>query len=71
MTENKPEFLDQWINLAQPRLGAEIVSCSDDFFVDEYRRLWLQHATALGEKIVAAGNDFGTQARLGQVDPLV
>ena len=32
MTENTPDFIDQWINLAQPRLGAEIVSCSDEFF---------------------------------------
>ena len=39
MTENKPEFVDQWINLAQPRLGAEIVSCSDDFFAECSRML--------------------------------
>jgi allantoicase len=39
MTENIPEFIDQWINLAQPRLGAEIVSCSDDFFAECSRML--------------------------------
>jgi allantoicase len=39
MTENNPEFIDQWINLAQPRLGAEIVSCSDDFFAECSRML--------------------------------
>jgi len=39
MTENTPEFIDQWINLAQPRLGAEIVSCSDDFFAECSRML--------------------------------
>jgi len=39
MTENTPEFMDQWINLAQPRLGAEIVSCSDDFFAECSRML--------------------------------
>ncbi|HUV20755.1 MAG TPA: allantoicase [Gammaproteobacteria bacterium] len=32
MNDTIPEFIHQWINLAQPRLGAEIVSCSDDFF---------------------------------------
>ena len=39
MTENTPEFIDQWINLAQPSLGAEIVSCSDDFFAECSRML--------------------------------
>jgi allantoicase len=39
MTESTPEFIDQWINLAQPRLGAEIVSCSDDFFAGCIRML--------------------------------
>ena len=39
MTENTPAFIDQWINLAQPRLGAEIVSCSDDFFAECSRML--------------------------------
>jgi len=32
MNEQAPAFVHQWIDLAQPRLGAEIVSCSDDFF---------------------------------------
>ncbi len=39
MTEPTPEFVEQWINLAQPRLGAEIVSCSDDFFAECSRML--------------------------------
>ncbi len=39
MTDNTPEFINQWINLAQPRLGAEIVSCSDDFFAECSRML--------------------------------
>ena len=39
MTENTPEFIEQWINLAQPRLGAEIVSCSDEFFAECSRML--------------------------------
>ncbi len=32
MNEPTPDFITQWINLADPRLGAEILSCSDDFF---------------------------------------
>ena len=39
MTEQIPEFISQWIDLAQPRLGAEIVSCSDDFFAECSRML--------------------------------
>jgi allantoicase len=39
MTESVPDFVHQWIDLAQPRLGAEIVSCSDDFFAECSRML--------------------------------
>ena len=39
MTEQTPEFVERWINLAQPRLGTEIVSCSDDFFAECSRML--------------------------------
>jgi len=39
MTETPPDFIRQWIDLAQPRLGAEIVSCSDDFFAECSRML--------------------------------
>ena len=39
MNEPTPDFVDQWINLAAPRLGAEIVSCSDDFFAECGRML--------------------------------
>lgn len=39
MTDTVPDFVQQWINLAQPRLGAGIVSCSDDFFAECSRML--------------------------------
>ena len=39
MTETTPDFVNHWIDLAQPRLGAEIVSCSDDFFAECSRML--------------------------------
>ena len=39
MNEKTPEFISQWINLAQPRLGAEVVECSDDFFAECSRML--------------------------------
>ncbi|MDH3762766.1 MAG: allantoicase [Gammaproteobacteria bacterium] len=39
MTEQIPDFITQWIDLAQPRLGAEIVSCSDDSFAECSRML--------------------------------
>jgi allantoicase len=39
MNDTTPDFLQRWINLAQPRLGAEIVSCSDDFFAECSRML--------------------------------
>ncbi len=39
MTEQIPDFINQWIDLAQPRLGAEIVSCSDDSFAECSRML--------------------------------
>lgn len=39
MTDTTPEFVDNWIDLAQPRLGAEIVSCTDDFFAECSRML--------------------------------
>ena len=39
MTDSVPDFIQQWIDLAQPRLGAEIVSCSDDFFAECSRML--------------------------------
>jgi allantoicase len=50
MTENTPEFLDQWINLAQPRLGAEIVSCSDEFFAECSRMLEPQAPVFVDDK---------------------
>ena len=39
MTDTSPDFINQWVDLAQPRLGAEIVSCSDDFFAECARML--------------------------------
>ncbi len=32
MSDNIPEFVSDWINLAQARLGAKPVYCTDDFF---------------------------------------
>ena len=39
MTDSVPGFVNDWIDLAQPRLGATIVSCSDDFFAECARML--------------------------------
>jgi allantoicase len=39
MTDTQPDFVNDWINLAQQRLGAEIVSCTDDFFAECSRML--------------------------------
>ena len=39
MKDSPPDFVNQWINLAAPRLGAEVVSCSDDFFAECSRML--------------------------------
>ena len=39
MNENIPDFVNDCINLAQPRLGAACVSCSDDFFAECNRML--------------------------------
>jgi len=33
----KPEFTDRFIDLAQPRLGAEVISATDDFFAPKER----------------------------------
>lgn len=33
----KPDFTDCYIDLAQPRLGAEVISASDDFFAPKER----------------------------------
>jgi allantoicase len=33
----KPEFIDRYIDLAQPRLGAEVISATDDFFAPKER----------------------------------
>ncbi len=39
MNENIPDFVNDWINLAQPRLGASPVYCTDDFFAECGRML--------------------------------
>jgi allantoicase len=39
LSKKTPDFVHQWIDLAQPRLGAEIVSCSDDSFAECSRML--------------------------------
>ena len=33
----KPDFTDRYIDLAQPRLGAEVIAASDDFFAPKER----------------------------------
>ena len=33
----RPDFTDRYIDLAQPRLGAEVISASDDFFAPKER----------------------------------
>lgn len=55
MTEARPEFIDQWIDLAQPRLGAEIVSCSDDFFAACSRMLSPEEPVFIDGKFDAHG----------------
>jgi allantoicase len=34
-----PSFVNDWINLAQPRLGAEVIYSTDDFFAEANRML--------------------------------
>ena len=50
MTDTQPDFVNRWINLAQPRLGAEIVSCSDDFFAECSRMLQPQPPVFIDDK---------------------
>ena len=38
-TSHAPEFVTRWVNLAQPRLGAEVVFATDDFFAPKERLL--------------------------------
>ena len=33
----RPDFIDRYIDLAQPRLGAEVIAASDDFFAPKER----------------------------------
>ena len=33
----KPDFIDRFIDLAQPRLGAEVIDATDDFFAPKER----------------------------------
>ncbi len=39
MSDNIPDFVSDWINLAQPRLGAKPFYCTDDFFAECSRML--------------------------------
>ena len=39
MSDNIPNFVNDWINLAQQRLGAKPVYCTDDFFAECSRML--------------------------------
>ena len=36
---NAPEFSRRYMNLADPRLGAQAIACSDDFFAPMQRML--------------------------------
>lgn len=50
MTDKQPDFVSRWTDLAQPRLGAEIVSCTDDFFAECSRMLQPQPPVFIDEK---------------------
>ncbi len=50
MSDDKPDFIDRWINLAQPKLGAQVVSCSDDFFAECGRMLQPQEPVWIDDK---------------------
>ena len=50
MTDTIPDFVNDCIDLAQPRLGAEIVSCTDDFFAECSRMLQAQDAVFIDGK---------------------
>ena len=39
MSDDIPDFVRDWINLAQVRLGAQPVYCTDDFFAECSRML--------------------------------
>lgn len=39
MNQSIPDFVNEWINLAQPRLGAEVIYSTDDFFAEANRML--------------------------------
>ncbi len=50
MTDTTPDFVNNWVDLAQPRLGAEIVSCTDDFFAECSRMLQAHDAVFIEGK---------------------
>ncbi len=50
MTDSIPDFVNDCIDLAQPRLGAEIVSCTDDFFAECSRMLQAHDAVFIDGK---------------------
>ncbi len=50
MTDRIPDFVNDCIDLAQPRLGAEIVSCTDDFFAECSRMLQAHDAVFIDGK---------------------
>lgn len=47
---NLPDFARQWVNLAQPRLGARALACSDDFFAPMERMLDPKPAVFIPDK---------------------
>ena len=49
-SDSRPEFAVNGINLASPRLGAEAVHATDDFFADKSRMLQDQEAVFIPDK---------------------
>ena len=49
-TNNAPDFISKYINLAEKRLGAEAIYATDDFFADKSRMLDSQDAVFIADK---------------------
>ena len=45
-----PDFVGMWVNLAQPRLGARTLACSDDFFAPMERMLDAKQPVFIADK---------------------
>ena len=53
-----PDFTRRYLNLADPRLGAEAVSASDDFFAPKERMLNPEPATLFRVNTMNIGNGW-------------